>query len=492
MKLVRGQNLLLRLWRETTGAMAIWAAFALPVLIGGAALSVDVSRMYNMEHELQVAADSLARAGAAELDQRSDAIERSNRAIANLVSNSQKFGVDGAGEVLAQSIRFLEDLPDNDYEIPSEEYETTDPYKARYVEIVVVPETVRAIFSKQLASSITEVTLKASSIAGTDNGICGAAPLFVCNPYEGTETSIFEAMENTDFQRRLIQLKTTASNADTYGPGNFGFLDPYGSGDNSKISDAVAMSKPPICVAKNAGVELQTGNIASLDAAFNTRFDMYEGSFKKYKSDALYAPAENVTKGYSGNGCNVDPDPDALGLPRDDCFAKGNCTNMGGRQGGGNWDFVSYMEVNHNAPKNITIAGTSYNFNYSAGVVAPPKPPTRYQVYRWEIDTGSIPGKVSYGSSSTPEEGTPQCHSAGGETTLDRRIMYAAVLNCAAIEASTGMNGTETNLPVETFVKIFITEPMGKSGENTIWGEMVGPVVNGKDSVAKDRVTVTR
>jgi len=350
-------------WKNSSGALAVWAALAMPVLISGVAISVDISRMYNLEQELQIAADALARAGAAELDQRSDAITRSNRAIANLVSNSQKFGLNGSGEVLAQTTRFLTDLPDNDYEVPGQEYETTDPYKAKYVEVVVVPETVRVVFSRKLASTVTSATLEASSIAGTGSGVCGAAPLFICTPYEGTSTSLYEAMELPSFQRRLIQLKTTSKNSDKYGPGNFGFLDPYGQGDNSKIDDAIAINKPPICISKQTGVNLETGNIASLRFAMNTRFDIFEGKFKKKKSDPAYAPAENVTKGYSGNNCNVSPDPNAMGLPRDTCFGDDSCSNMGGRQGDGDWDFVSYMEVNHNAAKKVTIDGQQYNIN---------------------------------------------------------------------------------------------------------------------------------
>lgn len=479
--------------KNSSGAMAIWAVLTAPVLIAGAAISVDISRMYNLEHELQIAADALAKAGAAELDQRSDSITRSRRAIANLVSNAQKFGLGGGGEVTAQSIRFLSDLPDNDYEIPGAEYETSDPFKARFVEIEVIPETVRVIFSKELAGQFSDVTLEATAIAGSTNGICGAAPLFVCNPYENDSTSIYEAMEGRDFQRRLIEFKTTNNNSETYGPGNFGFLDPYGKGDNSKLDEAIAISKSPICISKAAGVNLETGNMASLRVAMNTRFDIYEGKFKKYDSDPLYAPAENVTKGYSGNNCKSSPDPDAMGLPRDACFLTDSCSAMGGRMGGGDWDFVSYMEVNHNAVKSVTIGGTKYNLNYNARKVAPKDIPSRFQVYRWEIETGSIPGAVSYGSSSTPEEGTPTCHASGPSTSgVDRRILYAAVLNCAEVEATYGLNGARTNLPVETFVKVFVTEPMGKGQNNTIWGEIIGPVIKGQDEGASDRVSVAR
>jgi len=84
-------NLLRRFKTSTGGAFAIWAATATPVLVGGAALSVDASRLYNMDQELQSASDALARAGAAELDQRPDSLFRAARAVQNLVRNDQKF-----------------------------------------------------------------------------------------------------------------------------------------------------------------------------------------------------------------------------------------------------------------------------------------------------------------------------------------------------------------------------------------------------------------
>ena len=486
-------GLLQKFKKDVSGSFAVWAAITAPVLIGGLALSVDVSRMYNLEHELQIAADAFAKSGAAELDQRGDSIERSTRAIQNLVANAQKFGLGGGGQVTIGTIRFLHDLPDNDYEIPGTEYETTDPYKARFVEVEVAPETVQAIFSKQLAGKITSATLEASAIAGASGGVCGAAPLFVCNPYENSDTSLYEALESGEFQRRLIQFKTTNKNTDTYGPGNFGFLDPYGSGDNSRIDEAIAISKPPICLNKASGVNLETGNIASLRVALNTRFDIYEGKFKKYANDPLYAPAANVTKGYSGNACKMTPDANSMGLPRDKCFATDSCTEMDGRMGSGDWDFVSYMEINHNAANNVTINGQKYNLNYTVRKSVPADPPSRYDVYRWEIESGSIPGAISYGTSSTPEEGTPTCHASGPSTaSIDRRILYAAVMNCEEVEASYGLNGAKKNLPVETFVKVFVTEPMGKGHNNTIWGEIVGPIVKGQDEVAIDRVSVAR
>ena len=117
-------------------------------------------------------------------------------------------------------------------------------------------------------------------------------------------------------------------------------------------------------------------------------------------------------------------------------------------------------------------------------------------MYRWEIDNNCVPGSETYGNNAiTAEEGLPQCHTSGASTTVeDRRIITVAVLNCAEIEANSpnGMFRSKDPLPVETFVKVFLTEPMGSGQENIIYGEIVGPLVNGQDSEANDMVAVRR
>ena len=478
----------------TQGSMAVWGAIMAPVLIGGAALSIDVSRIYNLDHDLQSGADALARAGAAELDRRNDSIARSNRAINTLVSNGQKFGNLGPGQVAVDSIRYLKTLPANDYDPVTAAMVTTDASEAQYVEISISPVTVDVLFPSSVVNAFSSATLDAKSVAGYSQGICGAAPIFVCNPFEGTNTSIYAAMHYRDFRRRLVRFKTSGGGNSQYGPGNYGFLD-VGGGGASALRDAMAVDVPDICLSSTSGVTTKPGNVASVHQGFNTRFDIYNGSFNSKKNDAAYAPAANVTKGYSytGNACNGAPNPLAFGLPKDDCFLTNSCPHMDGRMGGGAWDFVSYVEINHNAASQLNIAGTTYTFDYISHTVTPANIPTRYEVYRWEIDNNSIPGAVSYGTSITPEEGTPQCHTNGASTApVDRRILYAAVLNCNAIEQNGGFSGRSGPHPVETFVKVFVTLPMGQGNDSSIYGEIVGPVIEGEDQGSRDQVALTR
>lgn len=481
----------------TSGSIAIWAALSTPFVISGGALSVDVARIHNLDNELQSASDSLSRAGAAELDQRSDSLLRATRAIQTLVSNHQTFSRDGRGQVEVETIRYLKSLPVNDYETITNAHVTTSPSEARFVEVKIKPETINTLFPTNFVAKITDVTMRAQSVSGFDQTICETAPVFICNPAEGHDQSIYELMEDASFRRRQVKFISKGGRNAQYGPGNFGYLDPFGGNSGaSKITDAIAIDKTKVCYSKSAGVRLRPGAIASVRHGLNTRFDIYEGPYKKKRTDIRYAPAANVVKGYAGKKiCSMKPDQEALGMPRDTCFESENCSDASGKMGNGNWDFIEYMRVNHNYMSRITIEGVTYKINYNSKKMTPNTPPSRYAMYRWEIENDSVPGPKTYGKySRTPEEGSPTCHASGPSQTVDdRRIIHAAVVNCGAIEESgQPMAGRTDPLPVETFVKVFLTEPMGGGQDNVMWGEVVGPIVQGNDSVSNDQIAVAR
>jgi len=493
------RNLFVTYCAATSGAAALWAAIGTPVLVGGAALSVDTSRMYNMDHDLQAASDALARAGAAELDQRSDSLQRAARAVNNLVRNDQKFGDNGGTPVVVDRLRYLKSIPDKDYQDFSPDQITINPAEARYVEVSVRPESISTLFPPSLVRGIAKVELSAKSVAGFDQEICGVAPVFICNPFEGEDKSIYEAVNDPAFRRRQIKFVTQSGHNKQYSPGNFGWLDPFaGAGGANAIRDAVAIDRPDICMSKSRGVHLRPGNIASMRFGINTRFDMYDGPFKSKRTDPAYAPAANVVKGTiaTRRGRRVDVcspvnNDYAQALPRDNCHNDSTCA----RVGDGDWDFVRYMKVNHNYMRQITLEGVTYRIDYKNHRSYPAEPPSRYALYRWEIETNCVPGKLTYGRyASTPEEGRPQCHAYGPSTNVeDRRVIHAAVLNCGEIEESgESMSGRTDALPVETFVKVFLTEPMGSGKDNTLFGEVTGLVVQGQDQVSRDQVALSR
>jgi len=311
------------------------------------------------------------------------------------------------------------------YQDMPETARTTRPSEARYVEVTVKPKTVRTLFPPKLVRGLTQVTLSSKSVAGMDRVVCGAAPVFICNPVEGrTDTDIYREMDKPAFRRTQVKFKTPNNTRDMYGRGNFGWLDPYGGNSGaSKLADALAIDVPDTCMSATAGVVMRTGNIASMSKGLNTRFDIYEGSFKRKSSDPRYAPAANVVKGWAnsskGNGkkkqstntCPTGPSNDAMGLPRDTCFADGSCADE--RWGTGEWDFAAYMALNHPGFSRITIEGVQYRIKRN-GKVTPSTPPSRYAMYRWEVDNNCVPGRETYGQHAvTPEEGLPQCHTSG-------------------------------------------------------------------------------
>ncbi len=489
-------NLLRRFKTSTGGAFAIWAATATPVLVGGAALSVDASRLYNMDQELQSASDALARAGAAELDQRPDSLFRAARAVQNLVRNDQKFADSGASNISVDRIQYLKSIPDQDFQNINPAQFTSNPAEARYLQVNIVPKNISTLFPPSLVSSLTRIKLSANSVAGFEQSVCGVAPVFICNPYEGSDTTLYEALENPWQRRRQLKLITPGGRNSQYGPGNFGYLNAFGGrGGARAIRDAIAIDVSPVCMSKSRGVSLRPGNIASVRHALNTRFDIYEGPFKNKRTDPRYAPAVNVVKGYvSGNDvCESTPSLTAQALPRDACHETQSCVDNNGRFGDGNWDFLEYMKVNHSGWRYIRLDGVNYYIDYQNNRFYPNVAPSRYAMYRWEIDNNCIPGPTTYGRNSGPEEGHPQCHATGASDTVeDRRIIHAAVLNCGALEdAGETLSGRTDAVPVETFVKVFLTEPMGKGQDNILFGELVG-TVDGQDSVTRNTVALSR
>ncbi len=64
------KSLLRNLWTSKSGAVLIYVAFGLPMLLGAMALSVDLGRVFILNTELKDFSDAAALAGAAELDGR--------------------------------------------------------------------------------------------------------------------------------------------------------------------------------------------------------------------------------------------------------------------------------------------------------------------------------------------------------------------------------------------------------------------------------------
>jgi hypothetical protein len=265
-----------------------------------------------------------------------------------------------------------------------------------------------------------------------------------------------------------------------YAAGDYGFLDaPTLGRDNRALVDALAVTRPAACF-QQSHVNIRPGFLDTAREAFNVRFDIYEGAMLPNKSDSNYRPAENVRKGYVGGSCRGVPatnwpigsPPDqATGLPLDRTWP-----DSAGRMGAGDWDFDTYWRANHSADGRIPP-------NVNGGPANNTNPPPRYDVYRYEIERGFVSDRSAGG-----ETGAPACY--GGDLLSgipDRRILYAAVINCRSLGLDAG---ARWSIPVAAFAKFFLTLPLARS-QTDLYVEPVALVRPG-DPVNFDLVQLYR
>jgi Flp pilus assembly protein TadG len=164
------------------------------------------------------------------------------------------------------------------------------------------------------------------------------------------------------------------------------------------------------------------------------------------------------------------------GLPHDRNWT-GICGGGTCLEGDGDWDCLNYWKLNHTvaAPAGCTLNNPTVS---------------RYDIYRYEIANNLVNdwsgnGNANTGGATTGngENGAPLCAGAGNgvDTSTggdDRRLIFAAIINCSAQTAAGLITGgsTANNIPVAGFGKFFMTQPVGIDGTNYIYGEMSGLV----------------
>lgn len=462
---------LLTLWNDTSGVILPYVTLMLVVIIGMAALALDGARFMGLQTQLQNAVDALAIAGAAELDRLPDSEERAIRAIQTLLRNPSSLGSGAPQNLEIAQIRFLSELPQADADPISTATAAQSPIYARFVYLTIRSVRVETILPAAFFGGTNAITTGASAVAGFDQVVCRFPPLFVCNPYEtddatyeGASRALQMAVADPSSRRRLLRLHQYRGDSQ-YAPGDYGFLDsPTLARDDGALLDALAVTRPAACF-QQSHVNIRPGFLQSAREAFNVRFDIYEGAMLANKSDPNYPPAENVRKGYVGGACRGGPATNwpigsppnqATGLPLDRTWP-----NSAGRLGAGNWDFQTYWQVNHSGDGRPPPA-------INGALASNTDPPTRYDVYRYEIEHGFVADRSAGG-----ETGAPACYAGelrpGGP---DRRVLYAAVINCRSLGLDAG---ARWNIPVAAFAKFFLTLPLSRS-QTDLYVEPIGLV----------------
>jgi hypothetical protein len=458
-----------RLAEDTQAAILAMSVVLLIFVLGTGGLVLDFARVWNGQSELHAFTDHAALVAAGELDGNAGAIARANAALAQLITDRQHYANEAVG-LTSDSVvvRFLSDLPADDQDNNLAPFLTNDDALARFVHVQTDPYTVSTIFADILlavsGNDGVDIGIGAVSVAGFTQYVCDITPLMFCTPGPNYEP----------VPGRQIHLKSTAS----WQPGAFGLLDvnfdpngPCGSPNTGAnyFRCVLGVTQSVTQCFERRGVDVRPGQMTGAAASgFNTRFDMYQTSLKSESNNPLFAPAPNVTKGYvpkGGNACNnnMDPSPDTVGLPRDTCFTGDTCSTTGSPFGPNPpvWDKNGYLAANHDGvdPGFITGIETS----------------TRYGMYLAEL-AAAVGPTAPLLPQPRAETGRPICNASppAGE---ERRLLIAAAIDCT----NNPFNGNASNVPVEMFVELFVTEPAGISGgsDNTsLWVEEVRKIDN--------------
>jgi Putative Flp pilus-assembly TadE/G-like len=484
-----------RFWNNEAGVVLPYVVLTLGVFIGVAALALDGSRLMSVQTQLQNGADALALAGAAELDRRPDSIIRAEAAIRNLLNNPVSGA--GIGQVAkVRSIEFLSSLPvDDDLPITTRNV-TEDPTLAAYVQVGVEPIHMQTILPVSLASGQQSVTVSAEAVAGYDQVVCNASPVFVCNPFETSGMSYYQATQaliaadqNPAAHRDLVRLARSQSKGGGYSAGDFGYVTPAtgflpvsacGPGSGRGTPQSLAATQVRACF-RLSGVNLIPGDDQSAMDGLNTRFDIYAGGFSSCR---IYPPDLNVRKGFVAignvNWCNAMPAgpnwpmpaPDATAMPLDQnmIIAASRLLDPNTATGNGIWNCAAYWNVAHFAGpgKNAPPPGCTTSATIS-----------RYDLYRYEIN-------FLNDRSRGVEYGVPQCAAPGA---ANRRVVTAPIVNCGSSPVPVLTDAQ--NVPVAGFGRFFLVLPAQPGTNGNPYAEFMG-LVKRSDPLSTDVVQLNR
>lgn len=493
-----------RLARENDGYAIVLTLVALPFIMAVAAWVIDASRVTNLHTDLQNAADAMALAGARELDGRNDAIPRAQAAIGALSGNQANeawFGDGGAGMSMGSKVgiasadvvvQFLAAIPAfDDTRIANGACANPDPNcvvtgasvairsnNAKYVQVKVSPRNIQTIFPLP-GLGRDSVAVYAEAVATYTAAACDVTPIYVCNPFEGDAVSFNQHFERGDMYGRQFTMRNSGGSSP--GPGNFGFLRTNGTGA-SVLRDALATGSPGVCY-KQGGLDTEPGaTVGPVESGLNTRMGIYMGAMGSNKNDPKFRPDRNKRKGQiqgsgaSGENCSkYEPEAnslDAMPLPQ----GIASTVLPGGEiSTNGDWDIDTYWDITHGTHTTPPSQDPNYqapSVPSAVGALRTSLPPTatvtinmpsRYDVYKYEMANNMVGNAAPNG-----ETGVSQCHSGYNLADYpgERRVIFSAVLDCVALEASGELQGAAQNLPAVAFSRMFMTRPVTTDGSD--------------------------
>lgn len=480
-------------FRAEDGYALVLTLLFLPVMIGIGLLVIDIGRGNNAHSDHYAAADALALAGARELDGGTDAIDRAKAAMANLSNSVSFLGLSGADVNIDLqyadadgnefTVVFLTTIPDSDDDPIDAAFlaanATTVDEDAKYVMVQSQARDLTTFFFNPVTGLSQDVPIGAVAVATYRSAACDVTPLFICNPFESDNIDLQSAFAQGQLHGRLIKLHPPGGS--TALPGNFGFLQVRGANDNTSASanairQIFAGGQNPTCY-DSSTVTTKPGAAVSIRTGLNVRFDIYDAPFQN--SRATYPPAVNVRKGYEANNLNnpnacqthlSEQDPAWMkAFPDNDVMQTPGSGVAGAYIGSGDWDIDGYWATNFPGLPALTAQDKTDMSAFPAAVAPGAGVPSRYDVYRYEIEN-DLTGELSVGDSgdagnaNKKESGLPQCFNGLASPPPlsddpDRRVIFAAIVDCIA----NGGSGV-TVFPVNSYASIFMVNPMQQQG----------------------------
>ena len=382
---------------------------------------------------------------------------------------------------------------------------TTDDALAEYVYVYAQSRNLETAFFNPANFLPSSVPVSATAVAKSVSAVCDFTPLYICNPFEATlgysGPGLVARWAAGDLHGRLLRLHPKGNG--THTPGNFGFLQVEGDNGNTSASASALRSvfagrRPGSCF--EAGqVTTKPGAAVSIAQGINTKFDIFAGPYNNYPSGQSLgfsiAPAVNVRKGYiprpqgnSGNynDCSIVDESDdhfldtsmplvwngpddtidgPMGLP-DNAVMEIVSTSVNGTAvpgaivGRDDWPIDLYFQRNYGVTWNSVmdpVADNSFSGILSSSPGA--NVPSRYDVYRWEIDNNYHQRRSVTGG----ESGQPNCQGVAPRVDPDPRLIYAAIIDCQDPN-SIAQGGGINVYNVSSYAELFMTRPMGKNG----------------------------
>lgn len=460
--------------RAQTGAVAIYAALLMTLVLALGVLSIDVGRMVILTTQLQNAAAAAALAGATQLDGSSGSRARAS-SIATTAATRTSAITSSATAFSIASTTFYSSIGPN--------VEATGDDNAAYIHVVMNQAELnifmRPVLDLLVNTGVSDsVTINAAAVAKYAPIVCNMPPLMVCDPTEtlGASADLFDSA-NAGKQMIIKEPPGNASPA----PGNFGLLcTPAGECGAAAIGDALAAITPDGCT----GTQVTTSpgsKTNEVKNGINSRFDTAAGTNN---------PARNV-----------------INYPRDSAISPSSVNILGA----GDWDASAYWSEHHSSaslPGSLSGASRYQTYLYELGETyarngtqtiypAPATLPAGFSLVTGSTAvptcssyTGSLPagkgkGGGSCDTSDPAYDGAPQSAAVNDPR---RRVVEAVVLSCVGQNVQ-GHGSYDTN---GRFVQFFVTEAVPDPPDSAIFGELISGVTETTSSKFHANVALTQ